>query len=100
MSCEEIENKIKDKLKLAPPLGASFKFDFGDEGFIIVDGKKNPAEVSREDHPADTTVLCSIDTFQKIMNGTQDPTMAFMTGKIKIQGSMGNAMKLASFLED
>jgi len=100
MTCDEIEKMIKEKLVLAPSLNAIFKFDFGDDGLIVVDGKQNPAVVSREDAQADTTVLCSTAILQKILDGSQDPTMAFMTGKIKIQGSMGNAMKLSAFLED
>ena len=30
----------------------------------------------------------------KIINGDQNPTTAFMTGKLKVSGDMGNAMKL------
>lgn len=100
MTIDDIETTLKQKLAYAPPLGVRFKFDFGDEGTILVDGTQNPATVSREDADADTTFVCSAEMFANIANGSQDPTMAFMTGKLKVQGSMGNALKLASLLED
>ena len=100
MSLETITKAIHEKLSLAPPIGAKIKFDFGDDGIIFVDGTQNPPVVSHDDAEADTTLQCSMDVLEKIANGTQDPTMAFMMGKLKIKGSMGYAMKLNSILGD
>ncbi len=101
MTVENLKKQVEEKLKFAPPLGVKFKFDLSDdEGVILVDGTQNPAVVSEDDADADTTFICSVDTMQGLLNGSQDPTMAFMTGKLKVQGSMGNALKLASMLED
>ncbi len=100
MAFDTIEKIIRDKLSYAPQLGAKIKFDFGDEGVIFIDGTQNPAVMSNEDEAADTTFSCSLDLFQKIADGTQDATMAFMMGKLKIQGSMGHAMKLSALLSD
>ncbi len=100
MSVENLKNKIKEKLKFAPALGVIFKFDFGDDGFIVVDGKQNPAVIVEDNIEADTTFICTLDTMRSLIDGTQDPTMAFMMGKLKVKGSMGNALKLAALLED
>ncbi len=100
MTFEDIENAIREKLCYAPQLGAKIKFDFGDEGIIFIDGTQSPATMSNEDEEADTTFFCSLDLFKKIVGGSQDATMAFMMGKLKIQGSMGYAMKLSSLLSD
>lgn len=100
MSLEEITSKIKTKLSMAAGLNAKVKFDFGDDGIIFVDATQSPAEVSNEDEEADTTLVCSTDTFNAILNGTQDPNIAFMMGKLKVKGSMGIAMKLNGILED
>jgi putative sterol carrier protein len=35
-----------------------------------------------------------------MLNGALDPTMAFMTGKLKLTGSTGIAMKLAGLLRE
>ena len=43
---------------------------------------------------ADATITTSAETFAKIVAGEQNPTTAYMTGKLKIKGDMGAAMKL------
>jgi len=100
MTLEIIRKSIEEKLKLAPALGAKYKVDFSDEGCLLVDATQNPAIISEEDGEADTTFVCTSAVFSDILNGVQDPTMAFMTGKLKIEGSMGYAMKLNSILGD
>jgi putative sterol carrier protein len=43
---------------------------------------------------ADCTFTASAENFEKIVSGEQNPTTAYMTGKLKIKGDMGAAMKL------
>ena len=43
---------------------------------------------------ADCTITTSEESFMKIVRGEQNPTTAYMTGKLKIKGDMGAAMKL------
>ena len=100
MTLEDIERTVRKKLAHAPTLGARIKFNFGDDGIIFIDGTQNPAIVNNEDTEADTVFICSAEIFQNIINGSQDPTMAFMTGKLKIEGSMGHALKLNALFED
>lgn len=100
MTFENIEKTIREKLSYAPQIGAKIKLDFGDDGLILIDGTQTPAVMSNDDDDADTTFVCSLSLFNEIIDGTQDPTMAFMTGKLKIQGSMGYAMKISALLED
>ena len=100
MSLETVTEKITQKLARASVVNAKVKFDFGDDGKIFVDATQNPPVISHDDADADTTLICSIGTFEGFMNGTGDPNVAFLMGKLKIQGSMGIAMKLNSFLED
>lgn len=100
MSLESITEKIRQKLSMAAGLNAKVKFDFGDDGIVFVDNTQKPAAISHEDAEADTTLICSLATFEGILAGTQDPNIAFMLGKLKIKGSMGLAMKLNSVLED
>jgi len=100
MSLETVTEAIKAKMAMAAGLDAKVKFDFDDEGVIFVDATQNPPTISNEDKDADCTLKCSLDTFKGFMEGTQDPTMAFMMGKLKVDGSMGLAMKLNSIIED
>lgn len=70
------------------------KFDIEDEGTIIVDA--NGARIADDD--ADVTLSASAETFQAILEGEQNATTAFMTGKLSVDGDMGMAMKLAAAL--
>lgn len=70
------------------------KFDIEDEGAIIIDH----AGARAGDDDADVTLSASAEVFQAILEGEQNPTTAFMTGKLKIDGDMGKAMKLAAVL--
>ena len=70
------------------------KFDIEGTGSVVVDS--NGARVS--DEPADVTLTADADTFEGIMSGDVNPTSAFMTGKLKVDGDMGVAMKLASHM--
>lgn len=70
------------------------KFTIKDEGSIIID--QNGARAGEED--ADVTLTASTETFKAILDGEQNPTAAFMTGKLSVDGDMGMAMKLAGVL--
>ncbi|MFP4312862.1 MAG: SCP2 sterol-binding domain-containing protein [Alphaproteobacteria bacterium] len=100
MSIESLIEQIKSKIAMAPPINAKIKIDFSDQGCIFIDGTQSPPVISEADEDADTVFICKKETFEKILNGSQDPTMAYMMGKLKIKGSMGLAMKLNSILED
>ena len=80
--------------KMSGGFDGSVKFDIEDEGVIVIaDGG-----VSMEDADADCTISANMETFRELFEGELDPTAAFMTGKIKIDGDMGVAMKLAQLL--
>jgi putative sterol carrier protein len=72
----------------------SYLFDIDGAGQWTVrveDGAVSVAEGAQE---ADATISASEEVFQKIVAGEQNPTSAYMTGKLKIKGDMGAAMKL------
>ena len=68
------------------------KFEIEGEGSIVL----NENKVYASDEEADVTFKASVEIFQEIFNGELDPTSAFMTGKLKIDGDMGTAMRLAN----
>lgn len=70
------------------------KFDIEGEGSVVIDS--NGARASDEE--TDVTLSADVDTFQGILSGDTNPTSAFMTGKLKVDGDMGMAMSLASVL--
>ena len=78
--------------------GAGFdgtaKFAIEGEGSIIID--QNGAHAGDED--ADVTLTASTETFKAILDGEMNPTTAFMTGKLSVDGDMGAAMRLSGVL--
>lgn len=78
--------------------GASFdgtaKFVIQGEGAVIVD--ENGAHAGDEE--ADVTLTASVETFEAMMSGDMNPTSAFMSGKLAVDGDMGKAMQLGTVL--
>ncbi len=70
------------------------KFVITGEGAIMLDA----TGVRAGDEDADVTLTASTDTFRAILDGDLNPTLAFMQGKLSVDGSMGLAMKLGSVL--
>ncbi len=97
MTLAEITDQIRHTAAKAPSLGKSLKFQF-DEGVVHVDMTGESAVVSNEDKDSDTTIITSIETFNNLRNGSVNPMMAVMTGKVKIKGDMGVALKLQSLM--
>ncbi len=74
--------------------GGTAKFDITGEGAVMIDADGARAG----DDAADVTLTADADTFQSILEGDTNSTAAFMSGKLKVDGDMGLAMKLASVL--
>ncbi|MBB5515405.1 putative sterol carrier protein [Rubricella aquisinus] len=85
---------LKEKFGADGIEDGSVKFQIEGEGAVRVDA----SGVSADDSDADVTLMADADTFQEMMSGDLNPTSAFMTGKLKIDGDMGLAMKLATVL--
>ena len=52
------------------------------------------------DEDADVTLSASREVFQNILDGDQNPTMAFMSGKLKVDGSTTRALKVSAILTE
>lgn len=98
MTFNELSEKVKENAHRAPQLGKSLKLVLGDNEVIYVDMNTTPADVSHEDKDADCTIITTMETLEGMRNGSINPMMAVMSGKIKIKGDMALAMKLQSLL--
>jgi putative sterol carrier protein len=94
MTKQELVARMQEGQAWIP--GKRVKLDFGDQGVILLDGAAN--QVSEEDGAADTTIKVAWDDWQAMAAGQLDGMTAFMTGKLKIEGDMSNAMQLQSVL--
>ena len=90
---ETLEARAGESSKAAG-LTAKYLFDVSGAGKWIVDVDNGQVSVREDEEDADATIEASEETFMKIVNGEQNPTSAFMTGKLKVRGDMGKAMKL------
>ncbi len=72
----------------------SYVFDIDGAGTWTVRVEDGSVAVAEGAEDADCTISASEDTFRQIVNGDQNPTSAYMTGKLKVKGDMGAAMKL------
>jgi len=98
MNLEYVTNGLRDRIKGDSGLGATVKFDFGADGVIYVDGTAIPNTVTNENKDAECTIAIKLEDFIAMTTGDLDPTTAFMMGKLKVDGSMGIAMKLQGVL--
>lgn len=72
----------------------SVKFEITDVGNLRYEN----GEVVQDGGDADVTLTASAEDFQDMFEGDLNPTSAYMSGRLKIDGDMSVAMKLAAAL--
>jgi putative sterol carrier protein len=98
---------ILEAMRAAVPklrgLGYRVRFDLLDAGqSYLLDGTTLPVEVgpSDDDAEVDTVLAMTSENLAKLMAGKLSPMLAFATGKLKVEGSKGVALKLAGMLDE
>ena len=95
-SVQEFFEGLADRVSADRIAGMNHTYAFEIEGagawtIAIADGAITVTEGAGD---ADCTFSASEESFEKIVAGEQNATTAYMTGKLKIKGDMGAAMKL------
>jgi putative sterol carrier protein len=96
MSLESVTQEMAQLFGRASKVGKTVKFLL-DEGTVFIDLTGDQPAISNEDKAADMTITTSSDTLRGIRNGSINPMMAMMTGKLKISGDMALAMQMQSW---
>ena len=95
-TAQEFFAGLEDRVDPAKTAGMnnSYLFDIEGAGKWLVDVRDGKVNVTEGGENADVVLSASQETFEKIASGEQNPTSAYMTGKLKVKGDMGAAMKL------
>ena len=86
-----------DSSKLAG-MNNTYLFDIAGAGMWLVTIDDGVLSVREGEGEADTRVSTSEENFQRMLSGEQNATAAYMTGKLKVKGDVGAAMKLKDLL--
>jgi putative sterol carrier protein len=89
---EGLESRV-DPAKTAG-MNQSYLFDIDGAGRWKVDVEDGKITVTEGGEDADCVITTSDENFQRIVDGELNPTSAYMTGKLKVKGDMGAALKL------
>ncbi len=96
MDLAELTSKAAAAVAGGSAFAKKVKFDFGDVGKLLIDGPAGTA--TNDDGDADATIKVSWDDFNKLRTGDLDGPMAFMQGKLKVDGEMSVALQLQSLM--
>jgi putative sterol carrier protein len=96
MNAKEFFDSLESRVDESKTAGMnnSYLFDIDGAGKWTVRVEDGKVNVSEGGEDADAVISTSEETFEKIASGEQNPTSAYMTGKLKVKGDMGAAMKL------
>ena len=102
---DEVFTEMGDRLKANPDkvkgMTATYQFDLtgdgGGERWVKLAEGTNEMGEGQAENPNITITMAASD-FLDLVDGKLDGTMAFMSGKLKVKGDMGLAMKLQQVL--
>ncbi|MFT0860420.1 SCP2 sterol-binding domain-containing protein [Ancylobacter sp. G4_0304] len=97
---ETLVDAIEEKADALRSLGYKVRFDLAEGDSILLDATGGKVTVSVGSAEADTVLKMSSDNLLKLINGKLSPIVAFSTGRLKVQGSQGVALKLAGLFDE
>src|SRR3989338_6860602 len=99
---DKIANRIKEDPSLGNYINATYLFNVtGDTGgiwSIALNSQSQEVKTGSIDNPQCTITIADTDLVN-LVQGTLNPQMAFMTGKLKVKGDLGLALKLGKILK-
>jgi len=100
MSVESIKDSLRARLADFAGLKARVRFDMGADGAVAIDARDGSPRLADANMEADCTIRVSTENMEKLMAGSLNPMLAYTLGKLKIDGSLGVAMKIAALMEE
>jgi putative sterol carrier protein len=101
MALDELVAAMQSRAEKLKELNHTVLFDLGDDGRVLVDATGGDVKIvpNPDSDDADSTLALSSENLAKLMEGDLNPMVAFTMGRLKIFGSKGVALKLASLLD-
>ncbi len=96
---DRLTERVRELTGRVEPFGFDLKIDLDADGVIHIASTEAPVDVSNEDKPAAATLKVAAGDLDGILNGTENPTTAFMLGKIQVDGDLGKIMALVNALK-
>jgi putative sterol carrier protein len=98
---DSLVEALEDRAGTLKTLGYRVRFELTDtDEIILLDATGGQASVTRDAGEADTTLRLTTDVLERLIARRLSPMLAFSTGKLKVDGSRGVALKLASLLDE
>lgn len=105
MTYEEIVTKVRntfkdaDVSKIDQHLAYQFNITGEGEGAFYVEVKDGGLHIEPYEYYDRVAVfICSADVLFKMIAGKLDPIVAFIIGKLKVEGDLGKALLLKEFM--
>lgn len=97
---QKIERVLNENPKPIEGINAIYQYDITDEGTSFQLHLANGKAKTEQGTPAkpDCTLQMTLSDFKDLLLGKLNGTAAFMSGKLKIKGDIGKAMKMESVL--
>lgn len=97
----EIDTALKEDPSRTEGVEAIYQFDLDDSAEIyqLVFKSDGGYAAEGEKETPDCTLKMSSDDFEQLATGKLNGTQAFMTGRLKVKGNMGLALKLQGILK-
>ncbi|WP_341987507.1 SCP2 sterol-binding domain-containing protein [Azorhizobium sp. AG788] len=93
-------DNLTDRADTLASLGHTVRFELTDtKEAILLDATGPAVTVTESSAEADAVLKLSTDTLDKLISGKIGPMLAFSTGRLRIEGSQGVALKLAGLLD-
>ena len=98
LSVADFTRGMQELVSRHAQLETRIKIVFEDESVIFIDGRSDPNSVTNSDGEADVTLWMSLSTMNRLYRRELNPAIAAMTGKIRLEGNLLDAMKLEAVL--